>query len=95
MPRSYIPARTGRGGVIIDLYHGDKQFCEQSLVCSKSLASCCREDTKCSYLPLAVHYLDNTLLGVYGLDKVWLGHVWLVYSVCNIKCIIKGPLSTC
>ena len=35
-----------------------------------------------------MHYLDNALLGVHGIDKVWLGGVWLVYSACNIK----GPL---
>ena len=32
-----------------------------------------------------MQYLDNSLLGVHELDKVWLGGVWLVYSACNIK----------
>ena len=34
---------------------------------------------------LAVHYLDNALLGVHGLDELWLGDVRFEYSVCNIK----------
>ena len=33
-----------------------------------------------------MHYLDNALLiGMHGLDKLWLGGVWLVYCVGNIK----------
>ena len=58
---------------------------ELSSVRSESLASCCGDS---AYLPGTVHYLDNALLGVHGLDKLWLGGVWLVYSACNIK----GPL---
>ena len=42
-----------------------------------------RLPTVCS--AIFVHYLDNALLGVHGLDKLWLGGVWLVYSECNIK----------
>ena len=41
-------------------------------VCTRSLAS--------QHYMLAVYYLDNALLGVLGLGKLWLGEVWLVYS---------------
>ena len=34
---------------------------------------------------IVVHYLDNALLGVLGIDKQWSREVWLVYSKCNIK----------
>ena len=28
-----------------------------------------------------MHYLDNALLGVHGLGKLWLGGVWLEHTV--------------
>ena len=37
---------------------------------------------------VAVHYLDNALLGVHGLGKVCLGGVWLVH-VCNIALLSR------
>ena len=53
---------------------------ELSLVRSEALLAAAE-----MVLTYRVHQLDNALLGVHVLDNVWVGGVWLAYSVCNIK----------
>ena len=47
-----------------------------------------------SYLLLAVkaQRARYALLGVLGLDKQWLGDVWLEYNACNIKGLLGAML---